>query len=94
MLSELKSQAVWRCEINASQVKDFSSVRIGDLLFFDADPDDGTRIDHVGMYLGLDAGNHHRFISSRKGANGPTLGDYKAGLDSMPRHGNRSTVDS
>jgi len=59
------------------QVKDFSSVRIGDLLFFDADPGDGTRIDHVGMYLGLDAGNHHRFISSRKGANGPTLGDYK-----------------
>src|SRR5262249_28314138 len=60
-----------------TQVKDFSSVRIGDILFFDADPGDGTRIDHVGMYLGLDAGNHHRFISSRKGANGPTLGDYK-----------------
>jgi hypothetical protein len=60
-----------------TQVEDFSSIRIGDLLFFDADPDDGTRIDHVGMYLGLDGGNHHRFISSRKGANGPTLGDYK-----------------
>jgi hypothetical protein len=59
------------------QVKDFSLLLVGDLLFFDADPGDGTRIDHVGMYLGLDTGNHHRFISSRKGANGPTLGDHK-----------------
>ena len=59
------------------QVKDFSQIGIGDLVFFDADESDGTRIDHIGMYLGLDAGNHHRFISSRKGANGPTLGDYK-----------------
>ena len=59
------------------QVKDFSQIGIGDLVFFDADESDGTRIDHIGMYLGLDAGKHHRFISSRKGANGPTLGDYK-----------------
>ena len=59
------------------QVKDFSKIGVGDLVFFDADENDGTRIDHIGMYLGLDAGNHHRFISSRKGANGPTLGDYK-----------------
>jgi hypothetical protein len=59
------------------QVKDLSPIGIGDLLLFDADESDGTRIDHVGMYLGLDAGDHHRFISSRKGANGPTLGDYK-----------------
>ena len=59
------------------QVKDFSKLGVGDLVFFDADENDGTRIDHIGMYLGLDAGNHHRFISSRKGANDPTLGDYK-----------------
>lgn len=59
------------------QVKDFPLLVAGDLLFFDADQNDGTRIDHVGMYLGLDADTHHRFISSRKGANGPTLGDYK-----------------
>jgi len=59
------------------QVKDFSQIGIGDLVFFDADESDGTQIDHIGMYLGLDAGNHYRFISSRKGANGPTLGDYK-----------------
>jgi cell wall-associated NlpC family hydrolase len=59
------------------QVTDLSPLRIGDLVFFDADESDGMLIDHVGMYLGLDEGNHHRFISSRKGANGPTLGDYK-----------------
>jgi hypothetical protein len=59
------------------QVKDFSRIGIGDLVFFDADEGDGTQIDHVGMYLGLDTGNHHRFISSRKGANGPTLGDFR-----------------
>jgi hypothetical protein len=59
------------------QIKDFSQLGIGDLVFFDADDSDGTQIDHVGMYLGLDAGNHYRFISSRKGANGPTLGDYQ-----------------
>ena len=59
------------------QVKDLSQIGIGDLVFFDADESDGTQIDHVGMYLGLDAGNHYRFISSRKGANGPTLGDLK-----------------
>jgi len=57
------------------QVKDFSHLAVGDLVFFDADPNDGTQIDHVGMYLGRDSGEHHRFISSRKQANGPTLGD-------------------
>src|SRR5262245_29589683 len=57
------------------QVKDFSPLGIGDLVFFDADDSDGTRIDHVGMYLGRDGGKRYRFISSRKGANGPTLGD-------------------
>jgi hypothetical protein len=59
------------------QVKEFSPLDIGDLIFFDADKSDAARIDHIGMYLGLDEGNHHRFVSSRKGANGPTLGDYK-----------------
>jgi hypothetical protein len=59
------------------QVQDFSQLGVGDLVFFDADEGDGTQIDHVGMHLGPDVGNHHRFISSRKGANGPTLGDYK-----------------
>ena len=47
----------------------------GDLVFFDASDDDGTQIDHVGRYLGLDSAGRHRFISSRKTVNGPTLGD-------------------
>ena len=59
------------------QVNDFSQLGVGDFVFFDADESDGARVDHVGIYLGLDAGGHYRFISSRKGANGPTLGDYK-----------------
>ena len=49
----------------------------GDLLFFDAATDDGTRIDHVGIYLGLDAAGKRRFLSSRKSIDGPTMGDYK-----------------
>jgi len=54
----------------------FSLLAPGDLVFFDADPKDGTQIDHVGMYFGLDNTKHHRFISSRKRINGPTLGDF------------------
>lgn len=57
------------------QVEDFSRIGIGDLVFFDADLKDGPRIDHLGMYLGRDSQDHHRFISSRKRANGPTMGD-------------------
>lgn len=55
----------------------------GDLVFFDADPGDGPQIDHVGIYLGVDTDGHARFISSRKTANGPTLGDV----------GGRATLD-
>ncbi|MBA2715210.1 MAG: right-handed parallel beta-helix repeat-containing protein [Rubrobacteraceae bacterium] len=58
------------------QVTSFAGLSPGDLVFFDVSTDDGTQIDHVGMYLGLDAGGNHRFISSRKSINGPTLGDY------------------
>jgi len=54
---------------------DPSRLQIGDLVFFDADPDDGPRIDHLGMYLGRDLDGRHRFISSRKTRNGPTLAD-------------------
>lgn len=52
-----------------------SKLAPGDLVFFDASTDDGTQIDHVGMYLGLDSAGRPRFISSRKTANGPTMGD-------------------
>jgi NlpC/P60 family len=59
------------------QLRDLSRTAVGDLVLFDADPDDGRAIDHVGLYLGLDDTGRHRFISSRKGANGPTLADVR-----------------
>jgi cell wall-associated NlpC family hydrolase len=59
------------------QLRDLSRLAIGDLVFFDADAGDGASIDHVGLYLGVDSDAHHRFLSSRKGANGPTLADVR-----------------
>lgn len=56
---------------------ELDALQPGDLLFFDADENDGERLDHVGMLLGLDADGHPRFVSSRKAANGPTFGDYR-----------------
>lgn len=47
----------------------------GDLVFFDVATDDGRDIDHVGIYLGTDSQGHPRFVSSRKTADGPTMGD-------------------
>jgi cell wall-associated NlpC family hydrolase len=61
--------------ISATVADGYAALQPGDLLFFDADPDDGPAVDHVGMVLGRDAAGHVRFISSRKNANGPTLGD-------------------
>jgi cell wall-associated NlpC family hydrolase len=52
-----------------------SSLIPGDLVFQDASTNDGTAIDHVGIYLGKDTQGNYRFVSSRKTANGPTLGD-------------------
>lgn len=49
----------------------------GDLVFFDASTDDGTLVDHVGIYLGVDSAGAPRFLSSRKGADGPTMGDVR-----------------
>lgn len=60
-----------------SQLKQFGRLQPGDLVFFDANADDGTAIDHVGMYLGIDTLGHHRFVSSRKSIDGPTMGDYR-----------------
>lgn len=47
----------------------------GDLVFFDVSADDGPRTDHVGIYLGVDSDGRRRFLSSRKRADGPTMGD-------------------
>jgi hypothetical protein len=60
---------------NGSQVTDFHGLSVGDVVFFDASHADGTQIDHVGIFMGSDSEGHYRFISSRKTANGPTLGD-------------------
>lgn len=57
------------------QVTELAGLASGDLVFFDADAEDGSRLDHVGIYVGVDTRGHHRFISSRKRANGPTIGD-------------------
>ncbi|MGW1074781.1 C40 family peptidase [Streptomyces sp. NPDC002537] len=69
----------------------------GDLVFFDIDKRTGDRLDHVGIYMGLDTDGKPRFISSREEANGPTFGDkggtarldgngfYAAGLRSAKR---------
>lgn len=52
-----------------------ASLSPGDLVFFDASTDDGTQIDHVGIYLGKDSAGAPRFLSSRKTVDGPTMGD-------------------
>lgn len=52
-----------------------SALQPGDVVAFDASATDGTRIDHVGIFLGRDSLGHDRFISSRRTADGPTLGD-------------------
>ncbi len=64
---------------SGGMVTNYAPLNIGDLVFFDADTtaSDGARIDHVGMYMGLDNAGKRRFISSRKSINGPTMGDYK-----------------
>ena len=56
---------------------DLSRLLPGDLVFFDVSADDGTLVDHVGIYLGTDSAGAPRFVSSRKGADGPTMGDVR-----------------
>ena len=57
----------------AKPVSDFRNLQPGDLVFFDFDAD--RRMDHGGIYLGLDDDGHRRFVSSRSTADGPTMGD-------------------
>ena len=54
-------------------VTDYSALQPGDLVFFNLDAH--PQIDHSAIYLGLDDSGHHRFLSSRRRADGPTLGD-------------------
>ncbi len=55
--------------------RSLSALQAGDLVLFDASTDDGTLVDHVGIYLGKDSAGHPRFVSSRKTVDGPTMGD-------------------
>jgi hypothetical protein len=57
----------------------------GDLLFWDADPQDAG-VDHVGFFLGRDSLGWQRFVSSRKTVNGPTMGDH-GGFSVLDRPG-------
>jgi cell wall-associated NlpC family hydrolase len=54
----------------------YTLLQPGDLVFFGLDAKRGQQIDFAGMYLGMDSGHHHRFISSRPAADGPTFGDF------------------
>ncbi|MEU3573579.1 NlpC/P60 family protein [Kitasatospora sp. NPDC036755] len=58
----------------------------GDLVFFEIDARTGARLDHVGIYLGLDTDGHPRYISSREEADGPTFGD-KGGTSRLDDNG-------
>jgi hypothetical protein len=64
-------------EDEGTQVTRFEALRPGDAVFFQADPEREARLDHVGVYLGADEAGRHRFLSSRKSADGPTLGDVR-----------------
>jgi hypothetical protein len=55
-------------------------LQAGDLVFFDAPSNDDRAIDHVGVYLGVDDGGHHRFVHSRRSVNGPTMGGDQHGM--------------
>lgn len=59
------------------QVTSFGALLAGDLVLFDASTDDGTAVDHVGIYLGKDSAGQPRFVSSRKSVDGPTMGDVQ-----------------
>ena len=53
---------------------EYDVLQPGDLVFFEAE-DGENQLDHSGIYLGVDEDGHHRFVSSRERANGPTFGD-------------------
>lgn len=62
---------------SASSPPPLTGILPGDVVLFDADvaePVEG-QIDHNGIYLGVDGGGNHRFISSRKVVSGPTMSD-------------------
>lgn len=66
---------------------DLGPLESGDLVFFDAPSDDDGRIDHVGIYLGVDDAGERRFIHSRRSHNGPTMGGDDVGASVLDGEG-------
>jgi cell wall-associated NlpC family hydrolase len=56
------------------RVTAYDALQPGDLVFFEVEGS-VDELDHVGVYVGIDSSGHHRFMSSRERANGPTFGD-------------------
>ncbi len=52
----------------------YDALQPGDLVFFEVE-DGEDQLDHAAIYFGVDDTGHHRFISSRERADGPTFGD-------------------
>ncbi|MGH3863954.1 NlpC/P60 family protein [Actinokineospora sp.] len=73
-----------------TRVTAYGTLQPGDLVFFEVE-DDPEILDHVGIYLGLDDGGHHRFISSRERIDGPTMGDV-GGTSLLDDGGHYSTA--
>ncbi|MFJ6053678.1 C40 family peptidase [Streptomyces sp. NPDC092307] len=68
-----------------------AALQPGDLLFFKLDARTGTRLDHIGMYLGPDTRGTPLFISSREEANGPTISS-KGGASALSGTGYYATA--
>jgi cell wall-associated NlpC family hydrolase len=69
------SPSQWEPIIQPGDLVWFSAAEVND---YDPSPGQGypeSRIDHVGVYLGVDEQGRHRFISSRKSVNGPQMSD-------------------
>ncbi|MFC4148868.1 NlpC/P60 family protein [Micromonospora mangrovi] len=56
--------------------RDYDLLQEGDLVFFSHGEEAGPTIQHSGIYIGVDDSGHHRFMSSRVKADGPTFGDF------------------
>lgn len=59
---------------SGTAVPSLDGLRVGDAVFFDPDTDPEAG-GHIGIYVGVDHHGYHRFFSSRKTPNGPTLAD-------------------
>ncbi|SBT50958.1 NlpC/P60 family protein [Micromonospora auratinigra] len=57
-------------------VRDYDLLQEGDLVFFSHGEEAGPTIQHSGIFIGVDDSGHHRFMSSRVKADGPTFGDF------------------